>query len=63
MSFMHRYFQGVEYSQQAKLDAPFWAWHNAIIERTSAIISQGWALCLHEREGYGDSVEGDRVSP
>jgi hypothetical protein len=60
---MHRYFQDVEYSQQAKLDVPFWVWHNAIIERASAIISRGWALCPHERGVWGHRAEGDLVSP
>jgi hypothetical protein len=49
MSFMHRFFQGVEYLQQAKLDAPFWAW-NSVMER----------MHLHERV-WGHRDEG--VSP
>lgn len=40
MSFMHRFFQGVVFLRQVRLDAPFWDWHN-IMERM---------MHLHETE-------------
>ena len=54
MSFMRRFFQGVVFLQQAKLDVPFWAWHSAIMERM---------MHLHERGVWGHRAEGDLVSP
>jgi hypothetical protein len=47
MSFMHRFFQGVEYLQQAKLDVPFWAWNSVI-----SLHSLGSYFCLIPFYGY-----------